>query len=62
MTDEFEVKWHILRDALWQGRSDGALIRLVTPLQPGEAEALGDQRLTDFLRVAQPRLAAYVPA
>jgi exosortase D (VPLPA-CTERM-specific) len=62
LTDEFEVKWHILRDALWRGRSDGALVRLVTPLKAGETEAQGDQRLADFLRVAQPRLAAYVPS
>jgi exosortase D (VPLPA-CTERM-specific) len=61
MTGEFEVKWFILRDSLVDDRSDGALIRLVTPLIPNEDPAAAEVRLQDFVRNLQPHLAAYIP-
>jgi EpsI family protein len=61
ITGEFDVKWYILRDAIVHDRSDGALIRLVTPLLPGEAEAQADKRLVDFMGVMHPRLGAFIP-
>lgn len=61
MTGEFQVKWGILRDAILRDRSDGALLRLVTPLAPGEDAALAGQRLNDFLAAAQPRLGDHIP-
>jgi len=62
LTDELEVKWFILRDALVRQRSDGALLRLVTPLAPGENVEQAERRLLDFLGVLQPRLAPFLPA
>jgi hypothetical protein len=44
------------------GRSDGALIRVYTPLQPGEEPAAGDARLLKFLEDAYPHLEPYVGA
>ena len=61
LTDELQVKWYILRDGIVRNRSDGALVRVVTPILPGESEAAVDRRLTDFLDVVQPRLTAYLP-
>lgn len=61
MTGEFEVKWGILRDAILLDRSDGALLRLVTPLAPGEDPAQAEPRLNDFLAVAQPLLGGHIP-
>ena len=61
MTGEFEVKWFILRDSLVDDRSDGALIRLVTPLIPNEDADAAEARLQDFVRTLQPHLAAYIP-
>ncbi len=31
MADEFYKKWNLLRDSIVRNRSDGALVRLVTP-------------------------------
>jgi len=61
MTGEFEVKWRILHDAIVHDRSDGALIRLVTPVAKGEDVAAAERRLMDFVRVLQPRLGAFIP-
>ena len=61
LTDELQVKWYILRDGIFRNRSDGALVRLVTPILPTETEASADRRLADFLDVVQPRLSAYLP-
>lgn len=61
LTGEVQVKWHILLDGLLHQRSDGALVRLVTPLLPGEEMSVAERRLTDFVHVLQPRLPAHVP-
>jgi exosortase D (VPLPA-CTERM-specific) len=61
LTDEYLVKWYILRDAVLSNRTDGALIRLVTPLQPWEQESEADDRLTAMVRVVHPQLSSYIP-
>ena len=61
LTDELRVKWYILRDGIVRNRSDGALVRLVTPILQAETDAAADKRLADFIDVVQPRLAAYLP-
>ncbi len=61
LTGEFAVKWHILADAITRDRSDGALVRVVTPLPPGEDPAVADRRLLAFVAEVQGRLGAYVP-
>ena len=61
LTDELQVKWFILRDGIVRNRSDGALVRLVTPILSSETEAGAERRLADFIDAVQPRLAAYLP-
>ena len=61
LTDELEVKWYILRDGLLLGRSDGALVRLVTAVAPGESTATADARLQALLAQVQKELPAHVP-
>jgi exosortase D (VPLPA-CTERM-specific) len=61
LTDELQVKWYILRDGIVRNRSDGALVRLVTPIQGSEGEAGADRRLSEFLAVVQARLPAFLP-
>jgi exosortase D (VPLPA-CTERM-specific) len=61
VTDEHVVKLWIFWDLLARNRSDGAVIRLVTPLRPSEDVALADARLTRFAADAVPKLSAYVP-
>jgi EpsI family protein len=61
VTNEYAVKWYMFWDALTRKRTDGALIRVITPLKPGELVEAGDRRLTEFVAEAVPQLKAYVP-
>ena len=61
LTNEFAVKWYIFWDSITQGRTDGALIRLVTPLPEGAEMGEAHQRLRDFTRRVQPELERFVP-
>ncbi|MCE7902080.1 MAG: EpsI family protein [Gammaproteobacteria bacterium PRO9] len=61
LTNEYLVKWYIFWDSLTEERTDGSLVRVLTPLpeQGGEAEAA--KRLEAFMQVAVPRLYYYIP-
>jgi exosortase D (VPLPA-CTERM-specific) len=61
LTSELQVKWYILRDAIARNRSDGALLRLTTPITAQEDTAAASRRLDDFVRTLEPRLAEFVP-
>jgi exosortase D (VPLPA-CTERM-specific) len=59
VTNEYLVKWYLFWDSLTRHRTDGALVRLVTPIAGDIAEA--DARLKDFLEHAAPSLPRYIP-
>ena len=61
VTNEYLVKAWLLWDSLTKHRSDGALVRLVAPLRPGEEIAAADQRLMQLAALVQPLLSEYVP-
>jgi exosortase D (VPLPA-CTERM-specific) len=61
LTNEFAMKWLLFWDALARGRSDGSLVRLTTPITPGEPADAADQRLAAFAASVAPMLPQYVP-
>ncbi|MBD9357547.1 VPLPA-CTERM-specific exosortase XrtD [Methylomonas albis] len=61
ITNEYMVKWYLFYDAITMNRTDGALIRLVTPVDKVEDIAVADQRLHLFLKDLLPELPAYLP-
>ena len=61
IANEYWSKWYLLVDAIVKNRTDGALVRLVTPYYPGESEHAADQRLQSFIEQLEPRLRAYLP-
>jgi exosortase D (VPLPA-CTERM-specific) len=61
ITNEYAVKWYLFVDSLKRRRTDGAMIRLITPLAPTEDIAAGDARLTSFARTVVPLLPDYIP-
>ncbi len=61
MTNEYLVKWFLFWDGMTRNRTDGALVRLVTLLDPTEEPDAADKRLAGFLRLIYPQLANYVP-
>jgi EpsI family protein len=61
ITNEYLVKWYLFWDSLTRNRSDGALVRLVVPLQATESESEAERTLTEFAAAAVAPLQAYVP-
>jgi exosortase D (VPLPA-CTERM-specific) len=61
ITNEYAVKWYLLWDAIAVNRTDGALIRVMTPLAPGEDAVRGDARIKRFLDLAEPQFARFIP-
>ena len=61
IANEYWSKWYLFTDAITKNRTDGALVRLVTPLLPGESEHQADERLQSFLEELEPRLSEFLP-
>lgn len=63
MTNDFTAKASVIYDSLTMGRTDGALVRFVTPITGGtaEAEAAADARLQQFMALSLKRLPEFVP-
>jgi len=61
MTNEYLVKWYLFSDALTLNRTDGALVRITTLVNPGEDVDLADKRIIDFIKASYPQLHDYIP-
>ena len=61
VSNEYWAKWLLFVDAIAKNRTDGALVRLVTPFYPGESEQAADERLQSFIEVLEQHLSAYLP-
>jgi EpsI family protein len=59
IADEFAGKFWLISDAIYRNRTDGALVRLLTPVS--EQESGGRTRLVDFSRVLVPYLDQLIP-
>jgi len=59
--NEFTVKWYLLWDALTMHRTDGAMIRLITPIAAGGNEGDADRWLTALTAEVASRLPRFVP-
>ena len=70
MTNDFTAKMTVLYDSLAKGRTDGAMVRFITPIRPTapgdknaamEAEAEADARLQGFMAQSLKSLPRFVP-
>ena len=61
ITSEYLVKWYIFWDALTKNRTDGALVRVTTMVEPGEDVGLADERILEFINTTYPKLPEYIP-
>ncbi len=61
MANEYYMKWYLFNDALFLNRTDGALVRLTTPVLATESIEIADQRLQGFLQNLLPILPEYIP-
>ncbi len=60
LTNEYWVKWYMFWDALTQNRTDGALVRIVTPVVGVDGLAEAEERLTRFAIAIFPRFEPYL--
>ncbi len=61
IANDFEAKLSVLKDSLTMGRTDGALVRYVTAIAPGETEADAEARLMRFMQTSLRPLPRFVP-
>ena len=61
LANTWEMKWHNFWDALTRQRTDGAMVRLVTPLGDPRDDDAARARLLAFMRALHGRLAYYLP-
>jgi EpsI family protein len=61
LTNAWELKWYNFWDALTRQRTDGALVRLITPVYPNESVEDADKRLVGFTKEIVPVLNEFLP-
>lgn len=59
---DMAAKYHLLADGIRTGRTDGALVRLTTLIDPDESDAEADARLMDVLNAVIGPLPRFIPA
>jgi exosortase D (VPLPA-CTERM-specific) len=61
ITNEYAVKWYLFWDALTRHRTDGALVRIITPLAATSGVADADRRLGELASKIAPDLPRFIP-
>jgi len=61
VASEYWAKFYLVKDAIGMNRSDGSLVRLVTPMFPGETPDAAQQRILPFASAVVPLLNDYIP-
>lgn len=61
VASEYWAKFYLVADSIRRNRSDGALVRVVTPVARGESIESAEQRALGFARQALPQLDRFVP-
>ena len=61
IANDYAAKAHMLVDSIRLGRTDAALVRVITPIAADESEAQAHDRLVGFAKLVTPTLPAYVP-
>ncbi|WP_187431091.1 hypothetical protein ROLI_046200 (plasmid) [Roseobacter fucihabitans] len=58
---DFAAKFWLMVDGITSGRTDGALIRLTTVMDPREGDAVAEARLREVLQEMQAPLGRFIP-
>jgi EpsI family protein len=61
VASEYGAKFYLVADAIRMNRTDGALIRVITPILPTEDVQKAEMRVVDFVGQAVPNLRGYIP-
>jgi EpsI family protein len=58
---EYSAKLYLIADSIKMNRSDGGMVRIVTPMLPTETLEQSQARATEFARNLYPMLETYIP-
>ena len=58
---DLSAKYWVMMDSIRDGRTDGALVRLTTVIQPNESDADANARLMDMMAEVGPVLPRFIP-
>jgi EpsI family protein len=61
VASEYWAKFYLVADAIKMNRSDGALVRITSPMFPGETADAAQQRILPFASDVMPLLDSYIP-
>jgi len=61
VASEYSAKFYLVADSIRMNRSDGAMIRLTTPLVRGESSDQAQQRLLSFANEVSPQIDHFIP-
>ena len=61
VASEYWNKFYLVSDSIKMNRSDGALIRITSPVLPGESIAAAQERISPFVNSVLPLLNDYIP-
>ena len=61
ISNEYIMKWHLVKDAIFMNRTDGSLVRVTTPIFEGEDVEFAEKRLQTFINNIAPSLPDYLP-
>jgi EpsI family protein len=61
VASEYWAKYYLIKDSIRMNRSDGALVRIMTAMNPGETSEAAQQRIMPFSNLVVPLLNDYIP-
>jgi hypothetical protein len=61
VASEYWAKYYLIADSISMNRSDGALVRLMSPMLPGETPDAAQARVMNLGSQVLPMLESYVP-
>jgi EpsI family protein len=61
VASEYWAKFYLVADSIKMNRSDGSLVRITTPMYPGETADAAQQRVLPFAGEVSPLLDSYIP-
>lgn len=61
ISNEYLMKWHLVKDAIFMNRTDGSLVRVTTPVFEDETIDIAENRIKKFINNVAPSLPDYLP-
>jgi EpsI family protein len=61
IANEYAAKLYMILDAIRMNRTDGAIVRVITPMLPSESESAARERVVRFTAQMAPSLPRFIP-